>query len=75
MICTNSLRWLFTVLSLYSLYAKYFFFVSFRVVALDYSQSTILLIIHWLRYTFVTQTVIKQKSSIYSINIVQKDFL
>ena len=35
MICTNSWRWLFTVLSLYSLYAKYFFLVSFRVVALD----------------------------------------
>lgn len=35
MICTNSLRWLFTVLSLYGLYAKYFFVVSFRVVALD----------------------------------------
>ena len=32
MICTNSLRWLFTVLSLYGLYAKYFFLVSFRVV-------------------------------------------
>ena len=33
--CTNSFRWLFTVLILYGLYAKYFFFVSFRVFAFD----------------------------------------
>ena len=39
MICTNSLRWLFTVLSLYGLYAKYFFLVSFRVVETLFTWS------------------------------------
>ena len=39
MICTNIFRWLFTVLSLYGLYAKYLFFVSFRVVALDFIRN------------------------------------